>query len=162
MRDYSNSQDYSNSYSSFFFLFLAFDWRDFLKLIRCLEEGAEEFILKPVQLSDMKKLKPHLFKGRSRKDQDNSNKRQASMKENQSPNKARRTPLGLEVIWEVTLQHYGKMFCFAQKGKRGFVHSKTKLDRVQFESLSDLWLMATLGGWEWRNNTARPCSSAGR
>lgn len=63
------------------------------RINRCLEEGAEEFILKPVQMSDMNKLKPHLVKGRSRKDQHNSNKRKASMKENQSPSKARRTLL---------------------------------------------------------------------
>lgn len=29
---------------------------------RCLEEGAEEFFLKPVQLSDLNKLKPHMMK----------------------------------------------------------------------------------------------------
>ena len=29
---------------------------------RCLEEGAEEFFLKPVQLANLKKLKPHLMK----------------------------------------------------------------------------------------------------
>lgn len=34
---------------------------------RCLEEGAEEFFLKPVRLSDVKKLKPHMLK---RKNQD--------------------------------------------------------------------------------------------
>ncbi|GMN72027.1 hypothetical protein TIFTF001_052764 [Ficus carica] len=33
------------------------------RINRCLEEGAEEFFLKPVQLSDVKKLKPHLLKG---------------------------------------------------------------------------------------------------
>ncbi|ERN16243.1 two-component response regulator ORR9 [Amborella trichopoda] len=32
------------------------------RITRCLEEGAEEFFLKPVQLSDMIKLKPHLMK----------------------------------------------------------------------------------------------------
>nr|GMN72024.1 hypothetical protein TIFTF001_052761 [Ficus carica]GMN72032.1 hypothetical protein TIFTF001_052763 [Ficus carica] len=32
------------------------------RINRCLEEGAEEFFLKPVQLSDVKKLKPHLLK----------------------------------------------------------------------------------------------------
>lgn len=31
----------------------------------CLEQGAEEFILKPVKLSDMDRLKPHLLKTRS-------------------------------------------------------------------------------------------------
>nr|QUV77621.1 two-component response regulator ARR9 [Lilium lancifolium] len=35
------------------------------RINRCLEEGAEEFILKPVQLSDMKRLRPHLLKGKS-------------------------------------------------------------------------------------------------
>lgn len=34
------------------------------KLIRCLEDGAKEFILKPVQLSDLSKLRPHLSKWR--------------------------------------------------------------------------------------------------
>lgn len=36
---------------------------------RCLEEGAEEFFLKPVQLSDVKRLKPYLLKGKSRQQQ---------------------------------------------------------------------------------------------
>lgn len=31
---------------------------------RCLEEGAEEFFLKPVRLSDVDKLKPYLSKNR--------------------------------------------------------------------------------------------------
>jgi len=32
------------------------------KNFRCLEDGAEEFFLKPVKLADMKKLKSHLLK----------------------------------------------------------------------------------------------------
>ncbi|XP_030924696.1 two-component response regulator ARR9-like [Quercus lobata] len=36
------------------------------RINRCLEEGAEEFFLKPVQLSDVNKLKPHLLKGRDK------------------------------------------------------------------------------------------------
>ncbi|CAO2816149.1 unnamed protein product [Amaranthus hypochondriacus] len=32
------------------------------RIKRCLEEGAEDFLLKPVQLSDMDKLKPHLLR----------------------------------------------------------------------------------------------------
>ncbi|KAF9596872.1 hypothetical protein IFM89_013920 [Coptis chinensis] len=36
------------------------------RISRCLEEGAEEFLLKPVQLSDVKRLRPHLLKGKSR------------------------------------------------------------------------------------------------
>lgn len=33
---------------------------------RCLEEGAEEFFLKPVRLSDVSKLKPHMMKSKSK------------------------------------------------------------------------------------------------
>ncbi|GMI70163.1 RESPONSE REGULATOR 4, response regulator 9 [Hibiscus trionum] len=36
------------------------------RINRCLEDGAEEFFLKPVQLSDVNKLRPHLMKGRSK------------------------------------------------------------------------------------------------
>ncbi|KAJ0043017.1 hypothetical protein Pint_18240 [Pistacia integerrima] len=32
------------------------------RISRCLEEGAEEFFLKPVQLSDLNKLRPHMLK----------------------------------------------------------------------------------------------------
>ncbi|TKY62683.1 Two-component response regulator ARR9 [Spatholobus suberectus] len=32
------------------------------RISRCLEEGAEEFFLKPVRLSDLNKLKPHMKK----------------------------------------------------------------------------------------------------
>lgn len=35
------------------------------RISRCLEEGAEEFFLKPVRLSDVCKLKPHIMKTRS-------------------------------------------------------------------------------------------------
>ncbi|XP_039021546.1 two-component response regulator ORR9-like [Hibiscus syriacus] len=34
------------------------------RINRCLEDGAEEFFLKPVQLSDVNKLRPHLMKSR--------------------------------------------------------------------------------------------------
>ncbi|XP_020100696.1 two-component response regulator ORR9-like [Ananas comosus] len=36
------------------------------RIKRCLEEGADEFFLKPVQLSDMSRLKPHLLKRKSK------------------------------------------------------------------------------------------------
>ncbi|GKU91320.1 hypothetical protein SLEP1_g5207 [Rubroshorea leprosula] len=45
------------------------------RINRCLEDGAEDFFLKPVQLSDVKKLKPHLLKGRSKETEFNGNKR---------------------------------------------------------------------------------------
>ncbi|KAG0481238.1 hypothetical protein HPP92_012096 [Vanilla planifolia] len=32
------------------------------RINRCLEEGAEEFLLKPVKLSDMSRLRPHILK----------------------------------------------------------------------------------------------------
>ncbi|XP_010525480.1 PREDICTED: two-component response regulator ARR9-like isoform X2 [Tarenaya hassleriana] len=32
------------------------------RISRCLEEGAEEFFLKPVRLADLSKLKPHMMK----------------------------------------------------------------------------------------------------
>ncbi|RZC83029.1 hypothetical protein C5167_045815 [Papaver somniferum] len=38
------------------------------RISRCLEEGAEEFFLKPVKLSDVKKLKP-VWKGKSKDQQ---------------------------------------------------------------------------------------------
>lgn len=39
------------------------------RINRCLEEGAEEFFLKPVRLSDLNRLRPHIIKTKS-KDQD--------------------------------------------------------------------------------------------
>ncbi|XP_077218526.1 two-component response regulator ORR9-like [Tasmannia lanceolata] len=47
------------------------------RINRCLEEGAEEFFLKPVQLSDMNRLRPHLLKGKSMEKQHPNNKRKA-------------------------------------------------------------------------------------
>ncbi|CAH2063894.1 unnamed protein product [Thlaspi arvense] len=34
------------------------------RISRCLEEGAEEFFLKPVRLADLNKLKPHMMKAK--------------------------------------------------------------------------------------------------
>lgn len=39
------------------------------RINRCLEEGAEEFLLKPVKLSDMNKLMPRILKGKSKEHQ---------------------------------------------------------------------------------------------
>nr|QIR30853.1 two-component response regulator RR10 [Oncidium sp. BY-2020] len=39
------------------------------RINRCLEEGAEEFLLKPVKLSDMNKLMPRILKGKSKENQ---------------------------------------------------------------------------------------------
>ncbi|KAK1317549.1 Two-component response regulator ARR8 [Acorus calamus] len=48
------------------------------RINRCLEEGAEEFFLKPVQLSDMKRLKPHLLKTKSKESQEPQQQQQPS------------------------------------------------------------------------------------
>ncbi|CAN6478379.1 unnamed protein product [Victoria cruziana] len=50
------------------------------RISRCLESGAEEFLLKPVRLSDMEKLHPHLLKSQRFLDSNknsNSRKRKA-------------------------------------------------------------------------------------
>ncbi|CAN8317821.1 unnamed protein product [Cochlearia groenlandica] len=40
------------------------------RISRCLEEGAEEFFLKPVKLADLTKLKPHMMKTKLKKESD--------------------------------------------------------------------------------------------
>ncbi|KAJ6802741.1 two-component response regulator ORR9-like [Iris pallida] len=40
------------------------------RINRCLEEGAEEFFLKPVQLSDVSRLRPHILKGKSKEERE--------------------------------------------------------------------------------------------
>lgn len=44
--------------------------------IKCFEEGAEEFFLKPVQQSDVNKLKPHLLKSRVKEEQEQTTHQQ--------------------------------------------------------------------------------------
>ncbi|KAJ0980931.1 hypothetical protein J5N97_009186 [Dioscorea zingiberensis] len=46
------------------------------RINRCLEEGADEFFLKPVRLSDMKKLRPHILKGKSKEQQQQEEQQQ--------------------------------------------------------------------------------------
>ncbi|KAF3956262.1 hypothetical protein CMV_018594 [Castanea mollissima] len=67
------------------------------RINRCLEEGAEEFFLKPVQLSDVNKLKTHLLKGRDKESEPNINKRKG-MEECHSHDKTRIKYDGLEVV----------------------------------------------------------------
>nr|VDD04230.1 unnamed protein product [Brassica oleracea] len=38
------------------------------RISRCLEEGAEEFFLKPIKLADVTKLKPHMMKTKLKKE----------------------------------------------------------------------------------------------
>ncbi|KAK6232099.1 hypothetical protein SCA6_002172 [Theobroma cacao] len=54
------------------------------RISRCLEEGAEEFFLKPVRLSDLNKLRPHMMKTKS-KDQHQKQEKQEEKSAFQSP-----------------------------------------------------------------------------
>jgi len=49
---------------------------------RCLEEGAEEFLLKPVKLSDMNRLRPHILKGKDKDQQQQQEQQQAHQQAN--------------------------------------------------------------------------------
>ncbi|KAF3327169.1 Two-component response regulator ARR9 [Carex littledalei] len=44
------------------------------RINRCMEEGADEFFLKPVQLSDVSRLKPHILKKSTKCEDLNQNK----------------------------------------------------------------------------------------
>lgn len=48
---------------------------------RCLEEGAEEFILKPVKLADVERFKGHIIKGLSKEQQQPASNKRKSMSE---------------------------------------------------------------------------------
>ncbi|KAF2322510.1 hypothetical protein GH714_017366 [Hevea brasiliensis] len=67
------------------------------RINRCLEEGAEEFFLKPVQLSDVDKLRPHLMKGKCQENEPN-NKRKGDIEEFHSPDRTRTRYDDLEVV----------------------------------------------------------------
>ncbi|XP_059668326.1 two-component response regulator ORR9-like [Cornus florida] len=94
------------------------------RINRCLEEGAEEFFLKPVRLSDVNKLRPHMMKTKFKdhqkpenqeseeeqeaaetpqvqsppsQQQSNNNKRKA-MEEGLSPDRTRPRYSGLTVV----------------------------------------------------------------
>ncbi|KAG6677110.1 hypothetical protein I3842_14G009400 [Carya illinoinensis] len=67
------------------------------RINRCLEEGAEEFFLKPVQVSDVNKLKSHLLKGKAKESQPNINKRNI-MEEKPSPDRTTTNYGGLEMV----------------------------------------------------------------
>ncbi|PRQ55381.1 putative response regulator and transcription factor RR-A-type family [Rosa chinensis] len=67
------------------------------RINRCLEEGAEEFFLKPVKLSDVNKLRPHMMKGTSMEDEGNINEGKA-MEEIQTPERTRTIYNGFDVL----------------------------------------------------------------
>ncbi|KAK7330440.1 hypothetical protein VNO77_24634 [Canavalia gladiata] len=49
------------------------------RIDRCLEEGAEEFLLKPVKLSDVKRLKDFIMRGKVKEGDKRSHKRRRSV-----------------------------------------------------------------------------------
>ncbi|XP_009765982.1 two-component response regulator ORR3 isoform X2 [Nicotiana tabacum] len=69
------------------------------RINRCLEEGAEEFFLKPVQQSDMNRIKPHLMREKRQKVTPNSLKRKA-MVECISPEKTRKYNNLCGIFWQ--------------------------------------------------------------
>ncbi|KAJ9695406.1 hypothetical protein PVL29_010733 [Vitis rotundifolia] len=51
------------------------------RITRCLEEGAEEFFLKPVQISDVNRLKPHMMKAKNKDQQQENQEKQEKQDE---------------------------------------------------------------------------------
>ncbi|XP_075511002.1 two-component response regulator ORR3-like [Primulina tabacum] len=43
------------------------------RIDNCLQQGAQEFFIKPVQQSDVNRLRPHLLRGKSKENQPNNN-----------------------------------------------------------------------------------------
>ncbi|XP_057770406.1 two-component response regulator ORR9-like [Salvia miltiorrhiza] len=46
------------------------------RITRCLEEGAEEFFLKPMKLSDVNKLRPHMMRSKSKNENEKQEKQE--------------------------------------------------------------------------------------
>lgn len=61
------------------------------RINRCLEEGAEEFFLKPVRLSDVNKLKPHMMKTKSKDHQKQENQEEQEHEEEHGHEEASET-----------------------------------------------------------------------
>ncbi|OVA19971.1 Signal transduction response regulator [Macleaya cordata] len=74
------------------------------RISRCLEEGAEEFFLKPVKLSDVKKLKPHLMKGKSREQQLQSHQEQEQPQQQKLQSQQEEESLELEAEQEESVK----------------------------------------------------------
>ncbi|EOA27848.1 hypothetical protein CARUB_v10024006mg [Capsella rubella] len=73
------------------------------RISRCLEEGAEEFFLKPVKLADLTKLKPHMMKTKLKKESEKPAKEEESevskpeIKEEEDPSVIEILPLHQEL-----------------------------------------------------------------
>ncbi|KAH7667127.1 two-component response regulator ARR-A family protein [Dioscorea alata] len=69
------------------------------RINRCLEEGAEEFFLKPVQLSDMKRLRPHILKGKMKEpqqQQQQQNNKNKNLNNNSNNNNSKNNNIKLQ------------------------------------------------------------------
>ncbi|RDX58542.1 Two-component response regulator ARR5, partial [Mucuna pruriens] len=64
------------------------------RIDRCMEEGAEEFLLKPVKLSDVRRLKDFIMKGKLKEGEKRSHKRVRSI-DCSSPLSATCSPMSL-------------------------------------------------------------------
>ncbi|RDX93557.1 Two-component response regulator ARR5 [Mucuna pruriens] len=64
------------------------------RIDRCMEEGAEEFLLKPVKLSDVRRLKDFIMKGKVKEGEKRSHKRVRSI-DCSSPLPATCSPMSL-------------------------------------------------------------------
>lgn len=67
------------------------------RINRCLEEGADEFFLKPVQKSDVNKLRPFLLKGKANEEKLPRNKRKCTQERHPSDGQSRIRYSGLQV-----------------------------------------------------------------
>ncbi|KAF8398256.1 hypothetical protein HHK36_017183 [Tetracentron sinense] len=80
------------------------------RINRCLEEGAEEFFLKPVQLSDVNRLRPHLLKGKSKeKQQEQPPQQQALQNQSQEPTNNKRKAMEESLSPERTRPRYSDL-----------------------------------------------------
>lgn len=62
------------------------------RINRCLEDGADEFFLKPVQQSDVNRLRPHLMKSKAKDEEEeqmNNKRKETEEEEKHSPDKSR-------------------------------------------------------------------------
>lgn len=60
------------------------------RIDRCLKEGAEEFILKPVKLADVKRLKGHIVKGMSKLQPQQKQEKQEKQEHEQQQQQSRK------------------------------------------------------------------------
>ncbi|GMH08653.1 hypothetical protein Nepgr_010493 [Nepenthes gracilis] len=68
------------------------------RISRCLEEGAEEFFLKPVRMSDVNKLRPHMLKAKYRSQDREKQEDQEQITESQDEGGDKKHPRRLQQL----------------------------------------------------------------